>query len=233
MSRNPLTLDDANIRLKSLVNLPVSLPWKGHGSAIFLELGLLTSTAGRRRNHEKGEANIYVGWDWRIEEGAKVLYGSSNSRPVIEDGISALCGVRIEDLLIQGDVPELLIRFSNGHRLISAAMCDDGSEWSIQLLDKSWMSSDGGILYIGDGSAIGLTKKEEILFEHAHQTAKRWGVPVADEKLGDCSECRWMVRVDGSANFLDYGVCTSAESAFDGRVVNMASGCKSFSADES
>jgi hypothetical protein len=229
MLRTPLTLVDANIRLNSLVNLPVSLPWKGHGSAIFLELGVLTSTAGQRRKREKGEANIYVGWDWRIEEGAKVLFGSSNSRPVIEDGISILCGVRIDDLLIQGDVPELLIRFSNGYRLISAAMCDDGSEWSIHLPDDSWMSSDEGVVYIGDGSAIGLSEEEEVLFEHAHQTAKRWGVPVADQKLGDCNNCRWMVRVDGDADFLDYGVCTSADSTFDGQVVNMASGCKDFS----
>lgn len=42
-----------------------------------------------------------------------------------------------------------------------------------------------------------------------------------------------MIRLDGNAEFLDYGVCTSAESPFDGRVVNMASGCQYFVSDES
>jgi len=112
-------------------------------------------------------------------------------------------------------------------------MCADGSEWSIHLPNKSWISSDGGVVYAGDDSGIGLTEEEEVSFEHAHQTAKRWGVPGAGQKLGFCGDCRSMVRMDGDADFLDYGACTSVESTFDAQIVNMASGCNSFSTDES
>lgn len=41
MARKPLTNSEANVLIKSLVNMPVSLPWKGIGSAVFFELGEL------------------------------------------------------------------------------------------------------------------------------------------------------------------------------------------------
>jgi len=41
-----------------------------------------------------------------------------------------------------------------------------------------------------------------------------------------------MVRIDGDADFLDYGVCTAAASPFDGRVVNMRSGCEAFASED-
>ena len=233
MSHTPLTLDDANLLIRPLVHMPISLPWKGHGSAIFLELGNLAALERPRQRHKNGDATIYIGWDWRVEAGSRVLYGSSNSKPEIENGIDALVGITIERLTIQGPVPELLIEFSNGARLMSAAMCTNTSEWNIRLPGSVWVSCVDGIVYSGDGAAIGLTPEEEAVFEHAHITAKRWDVPAEIEKKGRCDSCIYMIRLDGNADFLDYGVCTSAGSPFDGRVVNMASGCASFVSNES
>lgn len=233
MSRTPLTLGEANLLIRPLVHMPISLPWKGHGSAIFLELGNLAPLECPRQRHQNGEATIYIGWDWRVEAGARVLYGSSNSKPEIEDGIDTLAGVTISSLTIRGSVPELLIEFSNGARLMSAAMCTDTSEWSIRLPGAIWISCVDGTVYSGGDDAVGLTPEEEAVFEHAHVTAKRWDVPVANEPRGRCDSCAFMIRLDGNADFLDYGVCTSAESPFDGRVVNMASGCACFHLDES
>ncbi|MES2257574.1 MAG: DUF3027 domain-containing protein [Pseudomonadota bacterium] len=232
MSRTPLTIDEANFLIRSLVHMPISLPWKGHGSAIFLELGNLAPLERPRQRHQKGDATIYIGWGWRVEEGSRVLYGSSNSKPEIEDSIEALVGITIKNLTIQGLVPELSIEFSNGARLMSAAMSTDTSEWGIRLPGAIWVSCVDGVVCSGDGAAIGLTPEEEAVFEHAHVTAKRWDVPVAIGQKGRCDSCTYMICLDGNADFLDYGVCTSAESPFDGRVVNMASGCASFVLDE-
>jgi hypothetical protein len=160
MSRTPLTLDEANFLIRPLVHMPISLPWKGHGSAIFLELGNLAPLERPRQRHQNGDATIYIGWDWRVEEGSRVLYGSSNSKPEIEDGIDALVGITIKSLTIQGSVPELSIEFSNGARLMSAAMCTDTSEWDIRLPGTVWVSCVDGIVYSGDGAAIGLTPEE-------------------------------------------------------------------------
>ncbi|MRW84771.1 DUF3027 domain-containing protein [Pseudoduganella sp. FT26W] len=232
MPDTSLTLDEANLLIRPLVHMAISLPWKGRGSAIFLELGNLASLERPRQRHQNGEATIYIGWDWRVEAGSRVLYGSSNSQPEINDGIDALVGITIQNITIQGSVPELSIEFSNGARLMSAAMCTDTSEWSIRLPGAVWISCVDGIVYVGDGVATGLAPEDQAVFEHARITAKRWGVAVGSGQKGRCDSCTYMIRLDGNADFLDYGVCTSVESPFDGRVVNMASGCASFALHE-
>lgn len=43
MSKKVITRAEANEKLLALTGLPVSLPWKGYGSAIFFELGDLSN----------------------------------------------------------------------------------------------------------------------------------------------------------------------------------------------
>jgi hypothetical protein len=229
MPDEELTAEQANEKIRALIGLPVSLPWKGYGSAIFLELGELTRRrSGQRRAHDEGKVCIYIGWDWRCEAGNTVLFGSSNSRPAIERGIQALAASKVVSIAINGKVPELSIEFSNGYRLISAAMLPDGSEWSVRLGESLYLSAEKGILLLGQGAGDGLTHEEEAEFQHAEETAKRWGYPIVEPKLGPCQDCIWMRSIDGDGNFLDYGVCTSKDSPMDGRVVNIQSGCAAF-----
>ncbi|KQZ44951.1 hypothetical protein [Duganella sp. Root1480D1] len=232
MTRSSITLADANKLLRSIFDLPVSLPWKGHGSAIFLELGKLAPLSRSKQRRQNGEVTIYIGWEWRVEQGCRVLYGSSNSRPQIDDCLDGLLGATIKSIAIEGRVPELVIEFSNDQRLISAAMCTDISEWSVRLPGAAWIDCDRGTVYFGDGEAIGLSQEVDMKFEHAQRTTQRWGIPSSAGLVGHCSDCVSMVRIDGDAAFLDYGVCTSADSPFDGRIVNMCSGCSFFVASE-
>ena len=231
MTHTPLTLAEANILVQILVGLPVSLPWKGYGSAIYLELGKLTPPK-RPGYHDNGEACISVEWDWRVEEGSTIQFGSSNSRPDIKHGIEGLCGVSIEKILIHGQLPELLIQFSNAQRLMSAAMVTGDPEWSIKLPNADWVSCVGGVIYVGDGSGAETTAEEKATIAHAEITAKRWGTPVAEPIEGRCDNCKWFVRIDGDFSLLDFGACTSNASPFDGRIVNVSSGCGVFLHEE-
>ncbi|MBD8530731.1 MULTISPECIES: DUF3027 domain-containing protein [unclassified Massilia] len=229
MPDEELTTEQANKKIQTLIGLPVSFPWKGYGTAIFLELGELRQGLNhQRRTHEEGEACIHIGWDWRCEAGNAVLFGSSSSRPAIERGVRTLHGSKVVGIAINGKVPELSIEFSTGLRLITAAMLPNGSEWSVRLGEGLYLNAEKGILLFGKGAQSGLTHEEEAEFEHAEETAKRWGCPVAEPKRGLCQDCIWMRPIDGDANFLDYGVCTSRESPMDGRVVNGRSGCAAF-----
>lgn len=229
MRDEELTAEQANEKIQTLIGLPVSLPWQGHGSAIFLELGESTRRPeGQRRVRDKGEACIHVAWDWRCEAGNTVIFGSSNSRPAIERGIQALGASKVVSIAIHGNVPELSIGFSNGYRMISAAMLPDGSEWSVRFGESEYLSVEKGLLLLGQGENAGLTDEEEAEFQHAEETAKRWGRPIVEPKRGLCRHCIWMRSIDADAHFLDYGVCTSIESPMDGRVVNMQSGCAAF-----
>lgn len=213
--------------VQPLIGLPVALPWKGYGSTIVLELGQLQPLESRRSRHQRGQACISVDWDWRVESGASILYGSSCSRPEINKGIATLQNATIESLSLVGNVPELIVQFSNGHCLRSMCMVDGGPEWTIRLDENSWMSIKDGELIVGDGTPE-VTEQEEEPFALEMKTALRWGVPRAEPAGGNCRDCTWFVHVDGDANLLDYGVCVESTSPFDGRVVSVSSGCPSF-----
>jgi len=229
MPNSEISLHEFTSLVRPLIGMLVSLPWNGYGSAIFLELGDLAPLGGERRNHNKGEACIEFYWDWRVEDGFQILYGSSNSRPKTEGGLAELQGTRIESITIKGHVRELTITFSNGRRLKSMAMVSGDPQWSIRLPDATRVFSEAGLLFVGDGRSAGLTKEEEAVFALAETTARRWGLQVAEPKAGNCRDCRSYVRVDGHGHLLDFGVCIEAASPFDGRAVNCNSGCPAFS----
>ncbi len=226
MARTALAIDEANRKLALLANMPVSVAWKGNGTTIFLELGDLALQDGRRG--PKGEVTIYVGWDWRVEQGSRVRFGSSNSRPEMADGIATLVGSTVDSATIGGVVPELSMVFSDGSRLQSAAMCGDTSEWDVSLPGNIWISCMDGIVYAGDGAGITLSAEDEAVLHHADVTAQRWGIPVAPAPAGRCGTCTHMRRIDASGPLLEFGVCTCAASPLDARVVNEASGCAAF-----
>lgn len=227
-----LLTDPVQALVQPLVGLTVSLPWKGYGSAIFFELGELKPLKSQRQHHNVGEACISVEWDWRVESEATVLYGSSNSGPEIEEGILSLQGTTVQTLSVVGRVPELLVRFSNGHCLRSMVMVTGSPEWSIKLHDGRWVSARSGDVLIGDGQSA-TSEEENVIFEWAERTAARWGDPSAEPRGGSCSNCSSFVRLDGNGHLLDYGVCTEPSSPFDGRAVSRRSGCPSFSGNES
>jgi hypothetical protein len=214
--------------VKPLAGLVVSRPWIGAGSAIFLELGDLTPLEWRGQLYPKGEACISVEWDWRVEDGVSVLYGSSNSRPRISRGIASLQGTRAQSLSVVGEVPELFVVFSNGQCLRSMVMVTGDPEWSVRLLDGRYVYPKSGTLLLGEGGGYSMTEQEKQAFAVAEQTAARWGKPVAEPVAGKCGQCEWFVPIDGEGHLLDYGVCLSKSSPFDGRAVNRAGGCPAF-----
>ena len=115
--------------VRVLQGLEVSLAWKGYGSAIFLELGRLSPPRQPRGRHEQGEACLCVEWDWRVENASSILFGSSDTRPEIADGIRRLQGSRIDDIAAVGAVPEIVALFSNEQRLRSMAMTIGDPQW--------------------------------------------------------------------------------------------------------
>lgn len=216
-----------------LVGMPVFLPWCGYGSAIFLELGKPQPITNPKQRRPDGEACISLEWDWRIESDLKIVCGSSNSNPEIDSTISSLLDSTVTKIRLEGIIPELLIDFSNGYRLRSMAMKDGNPEWGVRLPDKTYLMSENGRVYqtaysTPSGSSD-LTSGERWAMNHAEATALRWGRPVPAMKSGkSCRNCRYFIRVDGSYHFLDYGVCTSLDSPFDGRAINVNCGCRAF-----
>jgi hypothetical protein len=220
-----LDIDFAEVT-KPLIGLPIGHAWKGYGSAIFLEVGKLRPTG--RNNRPTGEFCIGIEWNWRVEFGSTVEFGSSNTGAEINRRISSIEGAAVVSLETFGTIPELLIGLSTGHRIRTTVMTTGDPEWSIRIDEDKW-------IYVTDGkvdrsrNGIANTTPEELAeFELAKKTATRWSVPVVEPKNGHCSNCRSFVYLDGEGHLFDYGVCIAESSPFDGKVVNVRSGCPAF-----
>lgn len=216
--------------VQPLIGLSISRPCKGYGSAVFLELGQLTSRPSVRTIHVSGEASISIYWDWRIEADKQILFGSSNSGPEIVDGIQDLLGETIEQIQVAGTIPEIEVHISNGYRLRSMAMVTGHPDWNIKLPGNIRLYPEAGTIWQGE-RIRSLTPERSKIFAHAEKTAKRWGIPAAGPFLGQCRACQWYRRIDGEAYLLDYGVCTSSDSPLDGKVVYCQGGCAHYLAE--
>lgn len=213
----------------SIIGLKVSLPWKGIGSAIFLELGsLVPLDASSRQHHSEGEACISVTGDWRVEAATKVIYGSANSRPTIKEEILSLQGSTILSVAVTSGIPELIVHFSNGQCLRSMMMTSGNPEWDIRLPDDRYVQPRDGQLIIGSGASSSGTAEEEAIYELTQRIAARWGTPSINPQKGSCANCISFIPIDGEANLLEYGCCIAETGPFDGKVVERNSGCPLF-----
>lgn len=221
--------DKFNDLIKPITGMTISRPWRGIGSAIFLEIGQIRTQVFRGREQKHGEANICIEWDWRIESDIEVICGSSNSAPEIESHLGTLLGLSINGITIHGRPSELIVSLSNGMRLRSMAMVSGDPQWTIRLKDASWLSSEHGVLVVSDGTEEqGLTDDERAVSDRATETAKRWGKPSVEPVLGQCRDCSHFVMLDGDFALLDYGACKSPTSPYDRRVTHLNSGCPAF-----
>jgi hypothetical protein len=222
---------DFTLATRPLIGSRVSHAWKGYGSAIFLELGNLAPPKSERFSHPSGEWCIAIEWDWRVELGTGILFGSSNSGAVIAERIPELEASTIQSIRTVRDVPELLVSLSTGHRIRTSAMVTGDPQWSIKLAENAWLCVVDGDLQMGDGREE-CTPEESQAWDYETLTAKRWGTPTVEPAIGSCFQCSSFVRLDGHAYLLDYGVCTASDSRLDGKVVNRASGCPQFTAEK-
>jgi len=222
-------LTDFDELVRPLLGTKVSLPWKGYGSAIFLELGELQPLRPRER-HRQGMACLSIEYDWRLERGDRIVCGSGNRRPLIATSLLDLQDAIVESVALIGQVPELVVHFSSGHCLRSMAMEAMDPQWSIRVSAERYVGILDGLLVVGN-VVEGMSDEDIEESTRNDKAAERWGTPVAEPKGGSCEKCVWWVALNGDGSLLNYGLCRHSESPFDGRVVNVQSGCPAFDQD--
>jgi hypothetical protein len=126
--------------------MKVSSVWRGHGSAVFLELGALRKRHFRRPGEEstrlrkdKGEATVMVEWSWRIERARSIAVGSWSTERRINSGIKALLGARVVGISLEGRLPELVISFTGARWLQSFMTAEGQPQWAVKLPDFTWL----------------------------------------------------------------------------------------------
>tara|TARA_R110001592_G_scaffold362628_1_gene677401 strand:- start:5220 stop:5675 length:456 start_codon:yes stop_codon:yes gene_type:complete len=137
-----ISIEEAKSRLSELVGAVVSHAWRGHGSALFLELGQLEESP--KGNNPKGEQTIMLDCSWRVEGKNSIILGSSSDIEEIDKFPGLVIGKTLGKVEFYGRLPEINIKFNNSLWLLTF-MTDEGSpEWSIKLKSGEWLGvSDG------------------------------------------------------------------------------------------
>ena len=139
----PFHADEFESLTRSFVGLDVTRPWRGYGSAFFMEVGPLTQVY-ERTGHTKAECGFDFGCSWRVEAQRSVLFGSCSSDQKINRGIATLKGFAMLDVKATGRLPELCVQLSSGRWIHSFATAEGQPEWIIFLKDGSWLTVKRG-----------------------------------------------------------------------------------------
>jgi hypothetical protein len=141
----------------TLIGLPISHVWRGYGSAIFVEIGELSSWPRKdgAPGNPQGEVTLGVEWSWRIEDGSAILCGSWSEEGLWEPTLSLFRHARIARCELFGALPEIAITTDTGIRLLSFCTTDGQPQW--HLMDHRseparCFSVHDGRLYLGDGT---------------------------------------------------------------------------------
>lgn len=117
----------------ALIGKLVSHVWRGHGSAIFIEFGELTTRNKEDKNTTQpfGELSLMIEWSWRIERPKSILGGSWTSERRWPGMFKKLKGSTVTNVEVYGHIPEVCVSFSNGLRITSFMTAEGQPEWAI------------------------------------------------------------------------------------------------------
>ena len=131
-----LTPSDANEFIRNFENQTISHVWRGYGTAIFLEIGVLDFNSG---NNPKGEATIFVEWSWRIEDRNNILLGSFSENEDIGKAIDILKNKKILKVEFFGRLKEIQLQLEGDIWFSSFSTVEGSPEWTACNSNKEWL----------------------------------------------------------------------------------------------
>ena len=104
-----------------------------------MEIGALNgryAPSGRPR----ADSSIMIEWSWRVERRSSIHFGSWSTERKIDSGIASLQDEQIEEILLDGRLPEISIQLSGTRWLHSFMTAEGQPAWSIFLPDNTWLT---------------------------------------------------------------------------------------------
>ena len=124
--------------IKPFLGLRINRSWKGHGSALFLEVGKLKSG--------KGELTIMIEWSWRVEKDNSIWFGSWSEEETIVDNIPKLSSYELKSVSLFSRLPELSISLSDNIWVNSFSTVEGNPEWGVIFSDTEIESRSGKLV---------------------------------------------------------------------------------------
>ena len=138
----------------AVIGMPVSHVWRGHGSALFIELGALAPRTRRdgSAGEPQGEAGVMIEWSWRIEDGPSITCGSWSDEDLWSLTFARLIGSIVEDVSTIGRLPQVMVRLSGDLHVASFMTAEGDPAWT--LFDRRGprpvaMSCRAGVIGLG------------------------------------------------------------------------------------
>ena len=143
------TNTDAENHVNPLEGKRISHVWRGHGSAIFIEIGALTPN--KNGKHPNGEFTIGIEWSWRLENNNSIILGSWSDDDIINNVKSILKDQVIKKISFFSRLKEINIETKDGYWLLSFATAEGDPEWSIRNKNK-WLYCKKGKFVIEENT---------------------------------------------------------------------------------
>jgi hypothetical protein len=154
-TRNIISQEQFRELTRPLIGLPISLVWRGYGSAIFLEIGELSEKTRFSKNGQEkvsllGQFGVMIEWSWRVERPQSIYLGSWSSDKIIDHRLNKLKGKTITGVEVEGRLPELVLQLSDSFWVHSFATDEGQPEWCLfldrQCWPQEWLISERGNL---------------------------------------------------------------------------------------
>ena len=149
--QRPISTSEFDELARVAIGLPLSHTWRGHGSAIFAELGRLRRPERHPPGsklpafrHPRGEVGVMIEWSWRVERARSIQFGSWSTEARITSGVAGLAGERVTTIGVDGRLPELVIGLTDGRWLRSFMTSHGQPRWAVFLPDGSWLTVERG-----------------------------------------------------------------------------------------
>jgi hypothetical protein len=146
-----------NSLCNDLIGMPISYIWRGHGSAMFIEIGDLSPKQRRdgTPGHPQGDISLGVEWSWRVEDARSIACGSWSEESLWEPALDRLRNAEIIGCESFGFLPEIAVTTTAGLRFITFSTTDGQPQW--HLIDRRgekarWFTVRDGRLHLGDGT---------------------------------------------------------------------------------
>lgn len=157
---------EANILIQQSLNLPSVLSWKQAGEG--LALALTTRRWSRHLGFADfpGIATIDLRWGWRIENPDGAQYFGFSDAQCVAQALDTLLGMPITHVAVTTPVPELLIEFANGSRLIGLGTPWQSPAWQVRLPQQLRICCVAGDLFSIERDAIGPPVEQRLVPAH-------------------------------------------------------------------
>ena len=123
--------------LNQTVGLTTSNVRRGAGTAILLDL----------IGPNIMSAWVMIEWSWRVEENSQILLGSFNDDSEINSIVNLIEPSEVAAIQLFGEIPELVISFSSGLRLLSSSTVNGDPQWALHVNGTTLSFQSGRYVY--------------------------------------------------------------------------------------